>query len=61
MTNLEWLEKMKKVDGNRIIDNCSKEYRKTKALEIIAEELMGINNGLMTIIVNGIKQQITHP
>ena len=76
MTNIEWLEKVKKEEEEYIKITeinyelqrkgitkrlLSNEYRQAKALEIIAEELMGINNGLMTIIVNGIKQQITHP
>lgn len=46
MTNLEWLEKMKKEDDIYKYDDCGWptpewriKYRQAKALEIIAEEL----------------------
>jgi hypothetical protein len=46
MTNLEWLKKMKKddedwykADSTKTIREFTNEFRKTKALEIIAEEL----------------------
>ena len=39
MTNLDYLEKMKKDDGDTYIEKADWVYRKLKALEIIAEEL----------------------
>jgi len=55
MTNLEYLENIKKedktikeiidlCDGNIKIDNFGYTYRQVKALEIIAEELCILNN-----------------
>ena len=42
MSNLEWLDKAKKAEG-KFIEGEDFEYRKTKALEIIAEELCKFN------------------
>ena len=44
MTNLEWLEKMKKINMDSEDGEQSYHYRKLKALEIIAEELVRLNN-----------------
>jgi len=64
MTNLEYLEKMKKVEESWLDDTVIKnisgnnpnlnsedtDYRKTKALEIIAEEKIKANDNLCLII-----------
>ena len=62
MTNLEWLALMKKTDDasgeEGVRENLfiyKNEFRQTKALEIIAEELIDVGNCLMTLNVNGIK------
>lgn len=61
MTNLEWLEEMKKEDERYYkqeteISKYTNEYRITKALEIIAEELIDTKRLLRTYIINnGIK------
>ena len=48
MTNLEWLEKIKKGDEHYInLDKVNNYiYRQAKALEIIAEELIKLNESL---------------
>ena len=45
MTNKEWLEEVKKNDENIVAENFYNncEYRQAKALEIIAEELIKLN------------------
>lgn len=59
MDNLKWLEKRKEEDDNKYASCCNvpgtftKEYRKIKALEIIAEELINVKselNNLSTVI-----------
>lgn len=66
MTNLEWLEKVKKADGDvdeplkkaidegsiegNVLANIIMEYRKIKALEIIAEELIKHNENSGCIV-----------
>ena len=70
--NLEWLEKIKKEDeqylelsvgdGNKegwqVESQYRMKFRKMKALEIIAEELIDINRLLRTYIINnGIKTE----
>ena len=73
MDNLEYLEKVKKAEGkwldDEVIKNISSdnpewdmkgmEYRKTKALEIIAEELIKFNltANVLTAVVEGITNQ----
>ena len=66
MTNLEWLKKMKKEDeqylelsvgdGNKegwqLESQYRMKFRKMKALEIIAEELIDINRLLRIYIIN---------
>ena len=66
MKNLEWLEKMKKEDeqylelsvgdGNKegwqLESQYRMKFRKTKALEIIAEELIDTNRLLRIYIIN---------
>jgi len=53
-TNLEYLEKMKKEDEGALRKHCTLEgyhlqFRKMKALEIIAETLIGISGILESI------------
>ena len=55
MENLEWLEKVDKFDFNNDMYNKLGaeeflQYRKIKALEIIAEELINNNNTLRTLV-----------
>jgi len=64
MENLEWLNGVKKADGDideivrkmegkldsKLMTNIRIDYRKIKALEIIAETLIDINNNLSAII-----------
>ena len=54
MTNLEYLEKAKdgKLEWDLIRQVCEHEieYRKMKALEIIAEELINNNSTLRTLV-----------
>ena len=59
MTNLEWLEKMKKEDEPYDYDECGWptpewriKFRQTKALEIVAEELIDTNRLLRVYIIN---------
>ena len=59
MTNLEWLEKMKKEDEPYDYDECGWPtpewritFRQAKALEIIAEELIKSNE--KPIVVNNV-------
>ena len=54
MTNLEWLEEMKKTDDasgeEGVRENLfiyKNEFRQTKALEIIAEELISLKNSIL--------------
>jgi len=64
MTNLEYLEKVKEMDKERfsnegrLLDKCleSMEFRRTKALEIIAEELIKCNTYLAYIKLKCIKR-----
>ena len=49
MENLEYLEKMKKDDGDTYLEKADWVYRKLKALEIIAEELIKTNGILENI------------
>ena len=69
MNNLEWLDKVRIADGDvdeaikkakmgllideKAIGKVILEYRKIKALEIIAEELIGIDDKLGSLINNG--------
>ena len=51
MTNLEWLNKLKRDDdGYSEIETSKYEFRQAKALEIIAEELINNNSTLRTLI-----------
>ena len=66
MSNLEWLEKVREADGNvdeaikeakcgllvdeKAIGKIILEFRKIKALEIIAEELINNNSTLRTLV-----------
>ena len=66
MENIEWLEKVRKADGDvdeaikeakcgllvdeKAIGKVILEYRKIKALEIIAEELINNNSTLRTLV-----------
>ena len=55
MENLEWLEKVDKFDFNNDMYNKLGaeeflQYRKIKALEIIAEELINNNSTLRTLV-----------
>ena len=61
MTNLEYLEKVKQVNNENGLDRNNEdrclyqlEYRNTKALEIIAEELMKLNEHVRGIYTDGI-------
>ena len=51
MTNLEWLNKLKRDDdGYSDIETSKYEFRTAKALEIIAEELINNNSTLRTLV-----------
>ena len=55
MTNLEYLEKMKKEDEGELRKHCTLEeyhlkFRKMKALEIIAEEIINLNSTLRSTV-----------
>jgi len=56
MTNLEWLSKLKRDDdGYSDIETSKLEFRTAKALEIIAEQLIHLDNTLeaaVTILEN---------
>ena len=54
MENLEWLEKVRKTDGDKVI----LEYRKIKALEIIAEELILFNKNFNNVIGGSVTHSI---
>lgn len=59
MTNLEWLNKLKRDDdGYSDIETSKYEFRTVKVLEIIAETLIGIKEEL-NIIANCQKLGIT--
>jgi len=58
MTNKEWLEEVKEYDDVMGIENEYKntDYRQAKALEIIAEELIKLNDngGVMELVKVGL-------
>jgi DNA polymerase/3'-5' exonuclease PolX len=58
MTNKEWLEEVKEYDDVMGIENEYKntDYRQAKALEIIAEELIKLNEngGVMELVKVGL-------
>jgi hypothetical protein len=56
MTNLEWLEKVKKEEPSIDLEKDYWTQRQVKALEIIAEELIKLNDngGVMELVKVGL-------
>jgi len=51
MTNLEWLNKLKRDDdGYSDIETSKLEFRTAKALEIIAEEIINLDSTLRSTV-----------
>ncbi len=50
MNNLEYLEKVNKKDDGYDFDHENLEYRQAKALEIIAEQIINLDNTLACVV-----------